>query len=578
MSFFGINIATQGLYTSRNGLDVSSHNIANAETKGYSRQTINQRASRPISLGGRVGMFGTGSEVVSIDRMRNTYFDYKYWNSASRYGLSDIKATHMGQIEKMFLEPSDAGFTKVINDFFNSLQDLSKNAGNDAYKSQVIGKAGNMASYYNTVAVSLKDYQESLNGEVNQYVQKINSIANQVGGLNKQIYSAEVDGQKANDLRDERDRLIDELSEIVSIDVDYQKDQFNNERLDLKINGETLVSHDTINQLEVKQREARSNPEDADGLYDVYWTNGNKLDLNHSTLLGKLKGIVEIRDGNNNDNFQATVKAGAATASTITLENSSRFDIAKAGELEIGNKIYKYTDVKYDETTKELTLEGVTPDPTDTTAKTDVADGATAVIGRPINQKGIAYYQRRLNEFVRTMAKEMNAIQKKGQLKDGNPGKAFFVARKTDGSGLDEDSDFSYVQITAENFALAKRLDDDVNNFATSYAKSTGTSDNDLIKDMMSIKDKRSFESSDASNYMEMLIAEVGTDAKKVTLFASNQKAINHSIKNQRISVSSVDLNEEAQNMVRYQQAYNVAAKMIKVFNEIMDVTVNGLI
>lgn len=578
MSFFGINIATQGLYTSRNGLDVSSHNIANAETKGYSRQTINQKASRPISLGGRVGMFGTGSEVVSIDRMRNTYFDYKYWNSASRYGLSDIKATHMGQIEKMFLEPSDAGFTKVINDFFNSLQDLSKNAGNDAYKSQVIGKAGNMASYYNTVAASLKDYQESLNGEVNQYVQKINSIANQVGGLNKQIYSLEVDGQKANDLRDERDRLIDELSEIVSVDVDYQKDQFGFERLDLKINGETLVSHDTINQLEVKQRETRSNPEDADGLYDVYWTNGNKLDLNHSTLLGKLKGIIEIRDGNNNDNFQGTVKAGAATASTITLENISRFDIAKAGEIEIGNKVYKYTNVKYDKTTKELTLEGVTPDPTDTAAKTDVADGATAMIGRPINQKGIAYYQRRLNEFVRTMAKEMNAIQKKGQLKDGSPGQAFFVARKTDGSSLDEDSDFSYVQITAENFALAKRLEDDVNNFATSYAKSTGTSDNDLIKDMMGIKDKKSFESSDASNYMEMLIAEVGTDAKKVTLFASNQKAINHSIKNQRISVSSVDLNEEAHNMVRYQQAYNVAARMIKVFDEIMDVTVNGLI
>lgn len=580
MSFFGLSIATQGLYTSRMALNVTSHNIANAETTGYSRQKVNQTAARPMSMGGSIGMFGTGAEVTGIRRMRDAYFDYKYWNSTSRKGEHEIKAKNMIQVEKMFLEPTDNGFVKTINGFFNSLQDLSKNAGDKSYKSQVVGKASSLAAYYNTVSTNLSEYQRGLNTEVSQYVSRINSIANQVRNLNKEIHSIEMTGQAANDLRDGRDVLVDELSQIVSVDVSYKDDQFGFERMELKINGETLVSHDNVNQLEVVQRAYKNNPEDIDGLYDVSWTNGNSFNINHSTLSGELKGVIALRDGNNNNTINGTVKS--TTKTSIKLSGVNRLDISPTGGIKAGNKVYKYTSVAYDKATGEVTLLGVTPTPDpDPLTESDIEKlniGEKMKVGNDISQKGVAYYISKINDFARTLAKEINNIHKKGQLKDGSQAGNFFVGKNMTAGALDANTDFAYANITAANLMVASDIENNIENFATSYATSSGDSSNKLVVDMLAVKESKAFENSDPANYMEMLIAEVGTDSKKEQLFASNQETINHTIKNQRLSTSSVDLNEESLDMVRYQQVYNVAARMIKVFDELLDVTINGMV
>lgn len=586
MSFFGLNVATQGLYTARGALDVTAHNISNAETDGYSRQQAVQQAARPINSGTNVGMWGTGSEIIEVSRIRDEYFDFKFWDSNASLGEYKSKALHMEQIEIMFNEPSDSGFTTSFNNFFDSLQDLSKNPADPSYKAKTIGMASSYTAYFNTVATNMNEYQKDLNQEVKQLVGEINDTATQVAKLNQQIYTLELGGQKANDLRDQRDLLIDKLSEIVPVDVSYVDDAHGYEEMVLKINGETLVRHNDYNTLEIVERQYKKNPEDADGLFDVSWSNGNTFDITHSNMTGELRAIIDVRDGNNGANYNGAVKAFDDTTDpvnpTITIENTNRIDIHSTGVIQIDNIPVKYTDLSFDaDGNMVFTLDASDSNFTTLQAVKATVVGKNVEIGESINYKGIPYYMQKLNEYVRTFATEFNKIHMQGQLPDGSYGKEFFVTKDINnggGSPMDLTDPYSYTQITALNFTVSSEIDGDHTKFATAYSATSGESDNQLVLDLSGIKDGRAFGNSDPANYMEMLIADVGIDSMKASTFYSNQNSINHTIENQRLSILSVDLNEESMNMVKYQQAYNVAAKMISVFDEICDTTINGLI
>lgn len=579
MSWFGLSIASQGLFVAKGALDVTAHNISNANTDGYTRQKAIQQATRPISTGSKAGMWGTGAEITEIKRMRDQYFDTKFWNSNSSLQEYETKKLHLEQLEKMFNEPSDAGFTKSYTKFMDSLQDLSKFPADPSYKAQAIGMAGNFAAYFNTVATSMSNYQRDLNQQVKQLTNEINNMSTQIAKLNDQIYNLELTGDKANDLRDQRDLILDKLSSIVPIDVSYDKDNFGYEELTVKINGETLVSHRDFNTLKLTERTAKQNPEDIDGLYDISWSNGNTFYINHSGMTGQLQGVVDLRDGHNGNALKGVIEnvdptGATAPDYTVTLKDVNRFDIQKNGEIVINNTRYSYKDVSYDKDTGKLTLtiDGSTGTPTLATA--DV--GKDAISGSKNSKKGIPYYIGQLNDFVRQFATEFNKIHLNGQLEDGTSAGNFFVAK--DGTGLDLTKPYSYTQITAANFAVSQDIQDNHKNFATNKRGSGGESENKLVLDLIKIKDMKTFRNSDPANYMEMVIADIGIDSMKAATFSSNQKAINHTISNQRLSISSVDLNEESMNMVKYQQAYNVAARIIQTFDELCDTTINGLI
>lgn len=580
MSWFGLSIATQGLYVARGALDVTAHNISNAETDGYSRQRVIQEATRPIDTGSKAGMWGTGAEIKEIRRVRDQYFDTKFWNSNSSLSEFNAKKLHLEQLEKMFNEPSDSGFSTSYNKFMDSLQSLTINPSDPSYKAQAIGMASNVASYFNTVSTNMSEYQRDLNQQVKQLVGEVNDLASQISKLNEQVYTLEMGGNQANDLRDQRDLLLDKLSAIVPVDVSYIEDSFGYDEMLLKINGETLLRHGDYNTLKVTEREFKRNPEDVGGLFDISWSNGNTFYINHEGMTGELQAVVDIRDGNNSSNFKGTISS-VTSATEIVLKDTNRYDVDETGEIVINNIRYEYKVKSYDEASGELTLELTTDPP----AKPDMVAGDVgeiATMGSKNYTKGIPYYKEKLNEFVREFAKQFNQILTKGQLADGTFANSFFVTKDINkglpGTGIDLSDPYSYTQITAENFAVSEDIINDHTKFATVYSAASGESDTSLILDLIKIKTEKNFSNSDPANYMEMMIADIGIDSMKAQTFASNQTSINHTINNQRLSVLSVDLNEESMNMVKYQQAYNVAAKMINTFDELCDTTINGLI
>lgn len=300
-SFSGLEIALSGIYTSQRALNISSNNVANAATPGYSRQIGEIVTNQPYTVFDGTGMVGTGSQLVSVDRIRDDYLDYRYWNENSQSGEWSIKDTNLNDIQALFNEPSDSGFTAVMNNFYSSLQDLSKDPSSLPARATLKENAVTLAKHFNNMSTQLKSLQSDYNFGVKSKVDEINSYAKQVRDLNEIIYKYELDGNKANDLRDKRQLLVDKLSKIADVDVkETQVGMLGNgipdTRFSITLGGHTLVNHLDLSQLQCIQRTVpqRKNPGDVDGLYDVKWADGNAINIGS----GELKAYIDVRDGN----------------------------------------------------------------------------------------------------------------------------------------------------------------------------------------------------------------------------------------------------------------------------------------
>ena len=300
-SFFGLNISVRGLYAAQRNLDVVNHNISNTNTPGYSRQQAIQSASTPMSLTNGTGMVGTGAEVNAVERVRDEYLDFKYWSENVAMGEWATKKEVLSDIETTFNEPSNSGFTTIMNNFYASMQELTKDPGSEAVRTLVRQRGVDVAKYFNSMAAHFDKLQSDVNYRIKTKVEEANSYASQVQQLNRQIYSAELDGSTANDLRDQRTLVVDKMSKVVNVEanevvVGKLPNGKDDKHFTVTISGKNIVDHYSISKLAVEQRSSSEqvNKEDVPDLYEVKWADGNSLNVKS----GELKGYLDTRDGN----------------------------------------------------------------------------------------------------------------------------------------------------------------------------------------------------------------------------------------------------------------------------------------
>lgn len=295
-TFGSFNIATSGLFASQSALNVTSHNIANANTKGYSKQRSLQRATTPITINSR-GVLGTGVETYDVKRLRSEYLDYKYWGQNESLGEWEIKEDSLSEIEGIFNEPSDTGIRKVMDEFFTSLETLSEKAGDLTARSAIIEKATMLVTSINRNGNEIIKAIKDTNFAIKSKVDEINSIAMQLSGLNRQIFNLELDGHMANDLRDQRSVLIDKLSGIINIDVNEQEGEFGAKFLEIRVGGVQLVDHINYNKLETEDTTVEPfSSMTGDELCKIMWSGVTNQEVDIQS--GELKGLLDIRDGN----------------------------------------------------------------------------------------------------------------------------------------------------------------------------------------------------------------------------------------------------------------------------------------
>lgn len=287
---FGFSTAVKGLLASQRSLYITSHNIANSNTKGYSRQEGSQRATSPLKLPG-VGFLGSGTEIYNVIRIRDTYVDFKYRNENAPVGEWAIKKDILTEIEKIFGEPSDSSFRQYLDDFYKALEDMSKNPSDMSYREPVRENALALTKHINETAQRLIELREEIGFAIDARVRSINGLASQIATLNRQIYANELDGRHANDLRDKRDLLIDELSKMVNVRVKEAEDG----KFTVSIGGVTLVDHMEVSVLKL---------EEEDGNIIFKWGNGSEAIVQS----GELKGFLDIYNGDGKDNSYRGIK------------------------------------------------------------------------------------------------------------------------------------------------------------------------------------------------------------------------------------------------------------------------------
>lgn len=617
-TFFGLNIAYTGLTAANAALNTTGNNIANVETDGYSRQTVTQKASDAIRTYTTYGCAGAGVDTISIDRNRDAFYDFKYWNNNNKVGEYEEKQYYMRQIEDLFTDDKTIkGFVSVFNEMYNALEEVQKNAGDMTTKSQFIGYANNLAYYFNTIAENLKNIQLDVNAEIKNKVDEINSYAAEIASLNQQINVIELTGTTANELRDQRDLLIDKLSQVTSVQVTETPiyDSNNNNR-DTGANryvvqiagGQTLVDTGDYFELECVARAAyeANYQSDALGLFDIRWKNGNDFSMSSAQIGGQLQGLIEMRDGNNGENFKGIVSTITKNATTgkneMTIDVTADYlkDISKCtlpdggGVMQVGNQEFYFdtfsvvygADGKISQYVFEIS-DDLSKNPLQPNAS---RIGKDVSVGSSIAYQGIPYYMEQANEWVRTFAEAFNKILTQDGSVDGygNAADVLFVANETTdttqrkfvdsrnataGSVISSQDD-TYYYLTASNFAVNSAMLDDSQLFATHTGKGAGQEAYDVVdqlNDLRTNKERMTFRGCTSGDFLQCILSDISLNASSANTFCDSYKNIASTIDTQRLSISGVDTDEESLNLVQYQHAYNLASHMIQVLSEIYD-------
>lgn len=677
--FFGLHIAASGLSAFQASLNTTANNISNVQTPGYTRQTTNLESTDPLRVYARYGSTGTGVNAVSITQERNLYYDTKYWQNCSSVGYFSQKLNYLDQVQEVIKDDhTQDGFTTIFAKMFNSMDTLKTNGADESVRNQFINEAQKLCTYFNALSSSLKELQESCDEEIKTSVSVINSTAEKVAALNKQINMIEMRGGHANELRDERAVLIDELSTMVNVETqEFQVHNTHGQDLGgtnyrVIINGQVLVDGNDYRSLECFSSVYKNNQSDAEGMYSIRWADtGMDFAATTGTAGGSLKALFDVRDGNNKENLKGSIKGSKdtvvgdppnqKTVTTITIEKPSitelnALNIPEKGQITIAGRHYTY-----DSWEASIGADGV--ETYSFTLTEDILNGGdgknlegkSLECGVSVDAMGVPYYQAQITEFIRNFVQAFNNIEQYGvegkpvlkldengdpipvKDKDGNLVQvkdkdgnlvfeadgttpkymyeidtskygvdmygeymgAFFVgespvgddynledyekkvmdAASANGAGypyIVSSGMGSYYKITGSTVKVNDTSIKDPNYFSTATEIVNGQDKYDIAEKLLTLqKEVKMFRGDSAESFLETLLSDITVDVNKTEIYTNNYTNICQVIANQRTSVSGVDEDEEAMSLIKFQNAYNLASKMISVMSEIYNKLIN---
>ncbi len=474
-TFFGLNIAASGLRASNAALNTTGNNISNVNTDGYSRQKVETSAADALRTFTRYGSAGAGVDTLAIERVRDQFYDKRYRENETQLGEYTMKNYFNQTIETYLEDDGVTGFSSLFNRMQSALQTTMTSSGSMTTKTTYLSEVQATTEYFNAMYENLQREQSAANDELKIRVNQINSIAQEIATINERINRIEMTHTTANELRDKRDLMLDELSKIVSVetrenavmDLNQPDRDTGATRFEVYIaGGQLLVDSGEYRQLlcVARQEEDAVNQNDVVGLYDVKWTRSDyqegvsdyigDFDLGNANIGGELGGIIAMRDGNNGQDFHGYVSNVDRDNRLVTIRTDEFENYLKTldsctvpttGQITVDNTKYQYDGWSYREVQEQDTDKNGTPltnadgtpkmvthyeytfhlkdkdltDPHsyDTGLPVTTNDNHTmgyAQIGPDIEYQGIPYYLEQLNEFVRIFSGEVNDIMHQG--------------------------------------------------------------------------------------------------------------------------------------------------------------------
>lgn len=273
-----LDIAKRSLSAEQYALTVTSHNIANVNTPGYTRQRVIFEPTPPLDV--LPGPVGTGVEVSKIEGVRDRFIDTQIQNQLAQVGEWDKSSTLLQQIESTLNEPSNTGLSQMLSDFFNAWNDVSNNPEKTVPRTELVAKATILSNTFKSLKSQFQNIITDINDEVKSDVETINSKAEKIAELNSKIAGS--NGQGNSDLQDARQNLVNDLSKLADIKTVEASDG----SFTVYLNAKVIVDKNNVVKLQTEETD-NAGVNISNILY-----NGTKVEPDN----GELKGLLEVRD------------------------------------------------------------------------------------------------------------------------------------------------------------------------------------------------------------------------------------------------------------------------------------------
>ena len=554
----GLYVGATGLQTSQNSLHTTAHNLSNIETQGYVRQqtlhadmTYNNIANAPVSK----MQIGLGVEYDTVRQVRDDFLDKSYRRETGRSNFYEICQETTQEIETLLGEFDGVAFQESVAGLWTSVQELAKDPSSSVTKGSFVNTAAQFLERAQAVYNGLSDYQDNLNARVLEYVDKINDLADEIHELNDKIHREEIGEQEANDLRDRRNKALDELSALGNISYYTNADG----GTEVLFEGVELVARDRVFHMDTVM-------DNGTGFYTPVWPQNMNAEVfirdeeiatAYNTDIGKLKSIILAR----------------------------------------GDRRANYTDMNYD-----TYAHGSYTYYDEATGK-DVEEDLI-----PTSKSIVMKVQAELDNMVHSLMTEVNniltdekaVIDAGGKPKYGAADelpKELFVRLGTSRYELDSSGDYVYVpedkkpshadidslytianmkinpdllktpSLLGDGFVTKDKQVDHAK--ADALVEAFNTPFSSLTPDLTTEYDYRDFYSA--------LVGQVATEGSVYSGIVTAQQVATHNLSDSRDAIMGVSSNEELTNMIKYQNAYNAASRYITACNDMLDRLLSSL-
>ncbi len=577
--FFGLDIATRALRANQTLVDIANQNIANANTPGYSRQAAVVKETMPYPIpvfkqSGEPGQLGTGVQVTDVTRTRDSFTDYQYRNQIASQGRWTAKQDTLKQIEAVVNEPSASGVSSLLNKYWNSWQEVANSPSDVSVRANLLEQGRAVADAFKNTAQLYQQQQRDVDVQIRLGVDDVNNYVQQIANLNMQISNVETSGLRANDLRDQRDLLVDKLSGIVKVStVESAEGSMN-----IYLGGRQLVDRDRVNQLGL---DVNSGP-----FARVIWGDGTSTSVNTSD--GKLAGLIESRDTILQGRIDEINNLASRLIESVNGVHAAGVGMDGTGGLKFFSGT-NATDIGVDPT---LTYNQVAA-----ARQVESPPGSGTYIhasGDSSNAVALAQLQGKLAQ--------RDTLFAGGLTPGATLGPASLLGVDIASAVVNTRFDFTYAAGTlsisngsSTNSATVSVGSDQPDGTAptrrivtvdggsfgvrlTLSVAATGSMAADIATALGSLNGQsvRSAGPSTIGDQYGREVASIGVQSSTAQSQASNQGVLVTQLERQRQEVSGVSIDEEATHLIQYQHAYQASARVISVVDSMLDTLING--
>ena len=572
-SFGSLYIGVSGLNVSQASLNVTSHNLANVDTKGFVRQQAISTDFQYIKWGeSHLSSMqrGLGANFAEVKQERDAFLDRAYRQEIGRQAFYEAQYQAISEIEGLFGELEGVQFQNTMKDFWEALQELGREPDNIVARSSLIQTAVSFVERAENIYSQMNDYQVNLNTKISDQVNRINEIGEEIRELNIKIRHYESTGvEKANDLRDHRNLLLDELSNMVGITYKESPTSI----VTVNVEGVPFVTEDSVYLMDVVQIS-----EDSPMLKPI-WPAHGRVDVFafdrppssvHNTDIGSLKGLLLAR-GNKQANYTDIPVRDRYETETQYQEavrvynNSIDPSVMMTVQAQFDQLIHGIVTMINDTLSpnKEVTLADG--------RKIKIFDEENAPVGMdPMQTMGEGLFSRKsVPRYTDVQDIVIEVINEDGTTEYQTISARIYI---------EEDPSDNYSLFTLGEIEVNPNILQNSSLLPLSKNDKTGAYDIEMTQRLLSNWQKpfatlspNTLTKNNINDYYISFISDIANRGEQVNTISMNQMSMVASIDNKRAEVTGVSSDEELTNLIKFQHSYNAAARYVNVVSEMLE-------